>query len=155
MFTIVALAATSFPLLHVFRRRQLAGALRCRHPDSRRPRPRRARRHDDNAVITYGDRRSWLSTVPAAGHRDLGDVTVMPGMIDVHVHIDWHFRPNGLYGNRAGQPAETPEQTEAAIQANLDAMLDAGFTTVQSLGAASDEARRDAIAAGTIAARES
>src|ERR1043165_2973026 len=22
---------------------------------------------------------------------DLGDVTLMPGMIDVHVHIDWHF----------------------------------------------------------------
>src|SRR5262245_20248470 len=29
-------------------------------------------------------------------------------------------------------------------------MLDAGFTTVQSLGASSDKARRDAIAAGTM-----
>ena len=81
---------------------------------------------------------------------DLGNVTVMPGMIDVHVHVDWHFQPNGLYGRRDGQPAETPEQAAAAIQANLDAMLDAGFTTVQSLGAASDKARRDAIAAGTM-----
>jgi imidazolonepropionase-like amidohydrolase len=45
---------------------------------------------------------------------------------------------------------DSPEQAAAAIQANLDAMLDAGFTTVQSLGAGSDKARRDAIAAGTM-----
>ena len=82
--------------------------------------------------------------------RDLGDVTLMPGMIDVHVHVDWHFQPNGLYGLREGQPRETPEQTAAAIQANLDATLDAGVTTVQSLGSASDKARRDAINAGTM-----
>ena len=82
--------------------------------------------------------------------RDLGDVTLMPGMIDVHVHPDWHFQPNGLYGQREGQPRETPEQAAAAIQANLDATLDAGFTTVQSLGAASDKARRDAINAGKM-----
>ena len=82
--------------------------------------------------------------------RDLGDVTVMPGFIDVHAHIDWHFQPNGLYGQREGQPRETPEQMAAAIQANLDATLDAGFTTIQTLGAASDKARRDAIAAGTM-----
>jgi imidazolonepropionase-like amidohydrolase len=81
--------------------------------------------------------------------RDLGDVTLMPGMIDVHVHVDWHFQPNGLYGRREGQPQETPDQVEAAVQANLDAMLDAGFTTVQSLGSASDGPRRDAINAGT------
>ena len=68
--------------------------------------------------------------------RDLGDVTLMPGMIDVHVHVDWHFQPNGLYGQREGQPRETAEQADAAIQANLDATLDAGVTTVQSLGAA-------------------
>jgi imidazolonepropionase-like amidohydrolase len=82
--------------------------------------------------------------------RDLGDVTLMPGMIDVHVHVDWHFQPNGLYGLREGQPRETPEQTTAAIQANLDATLDAGVTTVQSLGAGSDKARRDAINAGSM-----
>jgi imidazolonepropionase-like amidohydrolase len=72
----------------------------------------------------------------------------MPGMIDVHVHVDWHFQPNGLYGRRPDQPRETPEQVEKAVQANLDAMLDAGFTTVQSLGSASDGPRRDAINAG-------
>jgi imidazolonepropionase-like amidohydrolase len=94
-------------------------------------------------IVTIDDRRGPVTY-------DLGDVTLMPGMIDVHVHIDWHFQPNGLFGQRPGEPQETPEQVAAAVQANLDATLDAGFTTVQSLGAASDKARRDAIAAGTM-----
>ena len=95
-------------------------------------------------IVSVGQRSAGVIT------RDLGDVTLMPGLIDVHVHIDWHFQPNGLYGNRPGQPRETPEQAAAAIQANLDATLDAGFTTIQTLGSASDKARRDAIAAGTL-----
>jgi imidazolonepropionase-like amidohydrolase len=85
-------------------------------------------------IVAVDDRRGPVTF-------DLGNVTVMPGMIDVHVHIDWHFQPNGLYGRREGQPAETPEQANAAIQANLNAMLDAGFTTVQSLGSAAPPTR--------------
>ncbi len=81
---------------------------------------------------------------------DLGDATLMPGMIDVHTHIDWHFQPNGMYGRREGQPAETPEQAQAAIAANLKATLDAGFTTIQNVGNGGDKALRDAIAAGTL-----
>jgi imidazolonepropionase-like amidohydrolase len=103
-----------------------------------------------NAVIEVrGSKIVAIDERRGAVTRDLGDVTLMPGMIDVHVHIDWHFQPNGMYGRREGQPQETPEQIDAAVQANLDAMLDAGFTTVQSLGAASDGPRRDAINAGT------
>ncbi|HYN07609.1 MAG TPA: amidohydrolase family protein [Vicinamibacterales bacterium] len=81
---------------------------------------------------------------------DLGDATLLPGMIDVHTHIDWHFQPNGLYGRRDGQPAETPEQRDAAIAANLKATLEAGFTTVQNVGNGGDKALRDAIAAGKL-----
>jgi len=104
-----------------------------------------------NAVIEIrGSKIVAIDERRGAVTHDLGNVTVMPGLIDVHVHIDWHFQPNGLYGQREGQPRETPEQAAAAIQANLDAMLDAGFTTVQSLGSNSDKARRDAIAAGTM-----
>jgi len=81
---------------------------------------------------------------------NLGDVTLMPGMIDVHVHIDWHFAPDGKYGtNRPGQVAETPAQRAAAIQKNLDDTLQAGFTTIQTLGNGGDKALRDEIAAGT------
>jgi imidazolonepropionase-like amidohydrolase len=104
-----------------------------------------------NAVIEIrGSKIAAIDQRTGPVTRDLGDVTLMPGMIDVHVHPDWHFQPNGLYGQREGQPRETPEQTAAAIQANLDATLNAGVTTVQSLGAASDKARRDAINAGTM-----
>ena len=103
-----------------------------------------------NAVIEVrGTTIAAIDQRRGAVTRDLGDVTLMPGMIDVHVHIDWHFQPNGMYGRREGQPQETPAQVEAAVQANLDAMLDAGFTTVQSLGSPSDGPRRDAINAGT------
>jgi imidazolonepropionase-like amidohydrolase len=81
---------------------------------------------------------------------DLGDATLLPGMIDVHTHIDWHFQPNGMYGRREGQPAETPEQAQAAIALNLKATLDAGFTTIQNVGNGGDKALRDAIAAGKL-----
>ena len=81
---------------------------------------------------------------------DLGDVTLMPGMIDVHTHVDWHFQPNGKYGNRPGEPRETPEQRDAAIAENLKATLMAGFTTVQNVGNSADKALRDRIAAGTL-----
>jgi imidazolonepropionase-like amidohydrolase len=77
---------------------------------------------------------------------DLGDVTVLPGMIDVHVHLNWYFGPNGRYGER-----NLPADYEAgAVQANARATLMAGFTTVQSVGWTRDPALRDAIAAGLI-----
>jgi imidazolonepropionase-like amidohydrolase len=77
---------------------------------------------------------------------DLGDVTLMPGMIDVHTHVDWHFGPDGRYPARN----ETPEQRQEAIAANLRATLLAGFTTIQNVGNGNDKALRDAIAAGTL-----
>jgi imidazolonepropionase-like amidohydrolase len=81
---------------------------------------------------------------------DLGDATLLPGLIDVHTHVDWHFQPNGLYGNRPGQPRETPEQRDAAIAANLLATLEAGFTTVQNVGSAIDATFRTRIASGEL-----
>lgn len=85
---------------------------------------------------------------------DLGDVTLLPGLIDVHTHIDWHFGPDGRFGNRPGAPPETLEQRsarrDAAVAANLKATLLAGFTTVQNLGNRSDAAIREAVAAGTL-----
>jgi imidazolonepropionase-like amidohydrolase len=85
---------------------------------------------------------------PATGSAtyDLGNLTLLPGFIDTHVHIGWHFGPDGRYV--AGrEPAD-----EAALYGaeNAYVTLMAGFTTVQSVGAASDKPLRDAIARGLI-----
>jgi len=77
---------------------------------------------------------------------DLGDVTLMPGMVDVHVHMNWYFGPGGKYGERDVTAAYAAD----AVLDNARKTLLAGFTTVQSLGAASDRALRDAIASGVV-----
>src|SRR3954471_8354068 len=77
---------------------------------------------------------------------DLGDATVLPGMIDVHVHINWYFGPGGKYGERDVTAAYAAD----AVLENARKTLMAGFTTVQSLGAASDRGLREAIAAGVV-----
>jgi len=56
---------------------------------------------DAGRIVSVGPR-----TGPVT--HDLGDVTVLPGLIDVHTHIDWHFGPDGRYGNRPGAPARRP-----------------------------------------------
>ena len=77
---------------------------------------------------------------------DLGDVTLLPGMIDVHVHLNWYFGPGGKYGERDVPAGYVMD----AILDNARKTLMAGFTTVQSLGAASDKPLREAIAAGVV-----
>ena len=77
---------------------------------------------------------------------NLDGLTVLPGWIDVHVHITWHFGPNG----KAEDKSETPEAAALAAAGNAWATLMAGFTTIQSLGAPEDKDLRDAIARGDI-----
>ena|SRR5436190_10742471 len=78
---------------------------------------------------------------------DLGDVTLVPGLIDCHVH---------LIGGEELTPYQALQETaaRAAIEgvANAKKTLDAGFTTVRDLGARdfADVALRDAIAAGHV-----
>ncbi len=72
----------------------------------------------------------------------------MPGLIDVHVHIDWHFGPDGSFGLGPGTQLESPAERDAAIFENARVTLAAGFTTVQSVGSPVDKSLRDAIAAG-------
>ncbi len=77
---------------------------------------------------------------------DLRGLTVMPGWIDTHVHITWHF---GLDGRLAGKN-EDPEAAALAIAGNAWATLMGGFTTVQSVGSPADKPLRDFIARGVI-----
>ena len=101
-----------------------------------------------NVVIEVrGNRISRIDHRTGPVTRDLGNATLMPGLIDVHTHIDWHFGPDGKYPARN----ETPEQRQAAIADNLKQTLLSGFTTVQNVGNAGDKALRDAVAAGTLA----
>jgi imidazolonepropionase-like amidohydrolase len=71
---------------------------------------------------------------------DLGNVTLLPGLVDVHVHLAWGA-PTG------GQPAGRLPGTDEAL-----ATLLAGFTTVRNLGSTSfaDLELRDAIASGRV-----
>jgi imidazolonepropionase-like amidohydrolase len=77
---------------------------------------------------------------------DFAQLTVLPGLIDTHVHIGAHFGKDG----RAETPGETPAEKALAGAANGYAMLMAGFTTVQSLGEPSDVPLRAALEGGRL-----
>lgn len=100
----------------------------------------------DTAIVVQNGKIVRVDPQAAGTTYDLRGLTVMPGWIDTHVHLTAHFGPNG----RAQDPAETPAQGTLAAAANAWATLQAGFTTVQSLGALEDRAVRDAIARGEI-----
>lgn len=76
---------------------------------------------------------------------DLRAYTVLPGLIDTHVHVGWHFGPDGRYQPRS----EMPERVLYAAE-NAYRMVAAGFTTVQSLGGAEDGPLRDALERGAL-----
>jgi imidazolonepropionase-like amidohydrolase len=77
---------------------------------------------------------------------DLGGRTLMPGWIDTHVHLSWHFNEN----HKSVSGGDPPEVAERYAAENARATLDAGFTTVQSLGAAVDAVVRERIARGDL-----
>jgi imidazolonepropionase-like amidohydrolase len=77
---------------------------------------------------------------------ELGQLTILPGMIDVHAHIGWHFGPDG----RLQQRDPSPAQSILYSAENAYVTLMAGFTTIQSPGQANDVELRDAIARGVF-----
>lgn len=75
---------------------------------------------------------------------ELGSRTLLPGLIDVHVHPTWYFNRTGrLHTPRDG---DTPSESMLAAAANMYAMLRAGFTTIQSVGSDEDADLREWIA---------
>jgi imidazolonepropionase-like amidohydrolase len=100
-----------------------------------------------NQMITIrGSRIERVGPVAGTPTYDLGDVTLMPGFIDTHVHIGWHFGPDGRYV--AGR--EPADQAALYSAENAYVTLMSGFTTVQSVGSVSDKSVRDAIARGIL-----
>jgi imidazolonepropionase-like amidohydrolase len=77
---------------------------------------------------------------------DLRGLTVMPGWIDTHVHLNWHF--NESHKNVSGH--EEPAVEERATAENARVTVMGGFTTVQSVGAAVDALVRDRVNRGEI-----
>jgi imidazolonepropionase-like amidohydrolase len=84
----------------------------------------------------------------AAPTYDLSAFTVLPGFIDAHSHIDWHFNAQGRY--QSGTAGETPAEASAAVQENMRATLHAGFTTVVSPGSPRDAPYREAVRQGLV-----
>lgn len=79
---------------------------------------------------------------------DLSRYTLLPGLIDAHVHLSSHLTRRGR--SHTSDDGESPAQFAIAVAANAWATLRAGFTTVQSMGAEADRDVRDAVAAGAI-----
>jgi imidazolonepropionase-like amidohydrolase len=98
-------------------------------------------------VVVQGSKITAVETgTPAGATYNLGQVTILPGMIDVHAHIGWHFDRAGRYAATPGSPAQ--EILYAAENAWVT--LAAGFTTIQSPGAPNDVELREAIARGVL-----
>ena len=100
-------------------------------------------------VVVQGSKITAIETGTGSNATyDLGRLTVMPGMIDVHAHVAWHFDKDGRYAARPGTPAQ-----EILYSAeNAYVTLQAGFTTIQSPGSPSDVELRDAVARGVLRA---
>ena len=113
----------------------------------------RAARVIDGSGKVLGD-----ATVVVSGHQivgvqersaeqpdyDLGRLTLLPGLIDTHTHIETHFGRDG----RASNDGESEADRALYALENAHATLMAGFTTIQSIGAPLDRELRAAIERG-------
>jgi imidazolonepropionase-like amidohydrolase len=100
-------------------------------------------------VVVRGGR--IVSLRPPSGRPDidLGARVLAPGLIDTHVHLGWYVTAQG----RLHQAADGDDDATATLNVagNAQRMLQAGFTTVQSVGGPEDRPVRDAIARGVLA----
>ena len=101
---------------------------------------------NNTRIVVEGSR--IVAIDPKAGpvDYDLRGLTVLPGWIDAHTHVTWIF---GRDGKNAGQGGTTPDATYGSA-ANAWVTLQAGFTTIQSVGSSADIPLRDAIARGAL-----
>jgi imidazolonepropionase-like amidohydrolase len=98
-------------------------------------------------IVIEGGRIISVGPGKARATHGLRGLTVMPGWIDTHVHLSWHFDANHKLVNGR----EKPEDAARFTAENARLTLEGGFTTVQSVGAEIDKPIRDQIAAGAIA----
>src|SRR5580658_1266226 len=97
------------------------------------------------AVVVQNGRIQKIDPAAGSGY-DLRNMTALPGLIDTHVHIAWHFGPDGRY-----QPRDDSQVSALGYTLeNAYVTLMAGFTTVQSVGSPIDGPARDAINRGVL-----
>lgn len=87
-------------------------------------------------------------SVPDATTIELGTATLLPGLIDAHVHPGWYVDRQGKRNSQ--RSGDTPAQAALARAGNLYATLMAGVTTIQSVGGPEDLDLRDATARDVI-----
>lgn len=100
----------------------------------------------DTRIVVHNSKIVAIDPKASPVDYDLRGMTVLPGLIDSHVHITWSFDKDG---RNAGAASDTSDFAYAAA-ANAWATLQAGFTTVQSVGSPADIPLRDAIAKGQL-----
>jgi len=99
-------------------------------------------------IVVHGSKIAAIETgASGTASYELGRLTVIPGMIDVHSHLGWHFGKDGR--SNEGEN-ETPQELVLFAAENGWRTLMGGVTTVQSLGAAVDKPLRDAFARGVL-----
>ncbi|MGQ0765844.1 MAG: amidohydrolase family protein [Gemmatimonadota bacterium] len=102
-------------------------------------------------VVVEGSRIVSVGTRPAGlrgTEYNLGDATILPGLIDVHAHVAWYFNSRGRL--HTSDDGDTPAQSMLAVAGNSWATLRSGVTTIQSPGSPEDLDIRDAINRGIV-----
>lgn len=105
----------------------------------------------DQTIVITGERITSVGKLrlDQSGARliDLSDYTVMPGLIDMHVHLTGDHRYHGYKSLELSLPRRT---LHGAMNAGIT--LQAGFTSARNVGAGgfADVALRDAINAGEL-----
>jgi imidazolonepropionase-like amidohydrolase len=100
----------------------------------------------DQQIVIDGSRIQSVKPGSGAVSYDLRGLTVMPGWIDVHVHLVSHFDSR----HKLVDDDPSPQAAALSVAENAWSTLQAGFTTVQSVGAEADAPVRDRIAKGSL-----
>jgi imidazolonepropionase-like amidohydrolase len=97
-------------------------------------------------IVVEGSKIRTVAAGTAKATYDLRGLTVMPGWIDTHIHLNWHLDADRKSVNNGGKPEDMALETAGDAYITLNG----GFTTVQSVGAAIDADVRDIVARGLI-----
>jgi imidazolonepropionase-like amidohydrolase len=104
---------------------------------------------ENTSIVVEGSRIARIDNSTETATYDLRGLTVLPGGIDTHTHIDWHFDPDGRL-HHLSRDEESPRQAMLYAVENAYRTLMGGITTVQNVGSRLDGDLRDAIARGVI-----